>query len=92
MKIVLSDRVKAVVQDRPLPDLPIEERTSLPGYPNEACQVKCADCYHYTFSQVIDSFPGRCTGEPWDEQDVQAPQIPHECAGYRLGLKGSEHG
>ncbi len=47
MKIILSDRVKAVVEDRPFPDLSIEEHPLLLGYPNQDGQVKCVYCLSY---------------------------------------------
>jgi hypothetical protein len=47
MKIVLSDRVKAVVEDSPLSGLPVEEHTPLPRYPNPAGLVKCVYCTCY---------------------------------------------
>ena len=47
MKIVLSDRVKAVVEERPLPDIKTDDHAPLPAYPNEAGMVKCVYCFSY---------------------------------------------
>lgn len=53
-----------------------------PPSPLNRAKIKCIDCSSYQAAEK-PNFPGSCTGDPFDGDRVQLPQVLHDCDGFR---------